>query len=477
MPRFILLLLLPVLILQMQCTSERELLSAQTNLIILLTLDTLRNDHLGFNGYVRDITPFLDDLAGKSVVFTRAYSQMPVTAPAHASIFTSLYPLQHGVLSNGFKMDKGVMTITKYLKGQGYTTAAFVSMTPLFASSNLNIDYDVFDEPVKTEKRYDRPAGETLARAREWLKSQEMGEKMFLWIHLFDPHTPLTPPPMIYKEIAQNSQENKAEFLGYLYGTQSLDYDFWNNNDSFSNNGKLLKYINHYDAEIKYMDQEIDKFYKYMEESGRNNNSMWIVTADHGEGLGNHKYLGHGKLLHNDQSHVPLMIHFPSLRDIHGRVNSVVEHVDIFPTIADILDKPISYKKGPIQGKSLLPLMSSSGRRLYSKRYAFIQRRKYIQKPQYDGLPEYMIEYEKGEAYAIVEASYTYIMKTSLADELYRSDDYYHMLNIIDDDELLSQRIKRVVQNLVERMKMLATQPESMDQRSLDQLRNLGYLQ
>ncbi|MHC4220645.1 MAG: sulfatase, partial [Planctomycetota bacterium] len=165
--------------------------SQRSDRILLITLDTLRADHLSCYGYPRRTSPFIDSIAAEGVRFTRAFAPMATTVPSHASMLTGLYPLQHGVLKNGNRLSDDVGTLPEILASAGFETAGFVSTNRHFADGNLHQGFRHFDEPAPEglELQY-RCAEQTLDTARAWLAQTPPPPRLFLWIHLFDPHMP-----------------------------------------------------------------------------------------------------------------------------------------------------------------------------------------------------------------------------------------------------------------------------------------------
>src|SRR5947199_5316 len=168
--------------------------------VILITIDTLRADSVGFAGNTRVKTPFLDRIASEGTVFTNAHAHNVITLSSHVNILTGLYPYQHGVHDNaGFKLDPKYETVATVLRRSGYTTGAFVGAFPLDSRFGLNQGFDVYDDNYgKGAATLDfviqeRRATAVLDAATRWWKSNE-GKKRFLWIHLYDPHAPYRPP-------------------------------------------------------------------------------------------------------------------------------------------------------------------------------------------------------------------------------------------------------------------------------------------
>ncbi len=266
--------------------------------IILITIDTLRADSVGFAGNARVRTPFMDRLANEGIAFTEAHAHNVVTLPSHTNILTGLYPYQHGVRDNaGFHLDPKYPTVATMLKADGYTTGAFVGAFPLDSRFGLNQGFDEYDDRYRegTNSRdfvmAERTAPEVLTAAMKWYE-QVRDRKKFLWIHLYDPHAPYAPPPPF------DQQYRDEPYLGEVAAT----------------------------------DAAMQKFLGPVLANGRD--TLVILTADHGESLGEHGELTHGLFAYEGTLHIPLVIWEPGT--IEHRVESrPVRHVDIVPTILD----------------------------------------------------------------------------------------------------------------------------------------------
>lgn len=287
--------------------------SNQPNDIILVTIDTLRADSVGFAGNPVVKTPFLDRIASEGIVFANAHAQNVVTLPSHTNILTGLYPYQHGVRDNsGFKLATDHPTIATMLHHAGYTTGAFVGAFPLDARFGLNQGFDTYDDNYgKGVSSLDfviqeRPATAVLDAATRWWKSNE-GKKRFLWIHLYDPHAPYRPPEPFA------SQYRSDPYLG----------------------------------EIAAVDDALGRQLGPVLDADRN--ALLIVTSDHGEGRGDHGELTHGLFAYEATLHVPLIVHQAGLA--HRVEPGYVRHIDIVPTI---LDRVGVEKPAALAGSSLL---------------------------------------------------------------------------------------------------------------------------
>ena len=267
--------------------------------IILVTIDTLRADRLGCYGARRPATPALDALARESILYEDVTAPAPITLVSHSTILTGLNPPAHGVRANGsFRLPAAVMTLPAFLKAEGFATAAFVGSFVLNREFGLDRGFDLYDDampprPGSRKLLFDeRPAEEVLGRARAWLSSRTR-EKFFLWIHLFDPHAPYRPPAPFDRSYADDP----------------------------------------YAGEVAYVDAELGKFFAGIREMGIYDGALIVVTADHGESLGEHGEKTHGLFVYQSTLHVPLIVRPPGGEPSPVRVGSPVGLVDIAPSV------------------------------------------------------------------------------------------------------------------------------------------------
>jgi arylsulfatase A-like enzyme/Tfp pilus assembly protein PilF len=277
------------------CRGEKAPPSVRPPDVILVTIDTLRADSVGFAGNPRIKTPFLDRLAAEGVVFTNAHAHNVVTLPSHTNILTGLYPYQHGVRDNaGFKLDASHATLATILHDAGYATGAFVAAFPLDARYGLNRGFDTYDDNYgKGAATLDfvlqeRPAAPVVDSAARWWQSNA-GKKRFMWVHLYDPHAPYHPPEPFASQYADNQYLGEVAYVDDVLGRQL---------------GPLLS-----------------------------DNTMVVVTADHGESLGEHGELTHGLFAYEATLHVPLLVWRKGMA--HKVDGDYVRHIDIAPTILE----------------------------------------------------------------------------------------------------------------------------------------------
>ncbi len=341
--------------------------------ILLITIDTLRQDHLGCYGYERAHTPNIDKIAHEGVMFSETVAPGPRTGPSHISILTGLYPHHHGAIRNGDWISDKVTTLPEILSTYDYSTAAFVSgWTLRNESCGLTPRFQFYDEnfsPLKLIQeaalqlrlinlgtvfgpklglnpvRVERSAASTTDAAIRWLQRNH-GHPFFLWVHYFDPHDPYDPPP--------------------FYRTMHVKSSHWKINKNFFNldvveGEKLIKDKNFdymialYDGEISYVDAEIGRLYKTLNDLQINSNTILLVTADHGESLGEHNYYCVHRDLYETCLRVPLIFNNPKAQYTKQLIHGPTRLIDIAPTILDLLNID---EKVHFDGKSLLPLMN-----------------------------------------------------------------------------------------------------------------------
>jgi hypothetical protein len=212
---------------------------------VLVTLDTLRADHLGLYGYPRPTSPFLDELASRGVVFERAYAPMATTAPSHASIFTSLYPLEHGVVSNGRRLVASFPTLAQRLRASGLRTAGFVSAHAHWSPIDLDRGFEVFDARPRDSREVYRTADRTVDAALDWVSGCTDCDRLLLFVHLFDAHAPLRPPARHLDVFRTASPEARLEHAEFLEASHRVPIAFYSDDP-----GRMLFIMDRYDAEV-----------------------------------------------------------------------------------------------------------------------------------------------------------------------------------------------------------------------------------
>lgn len=267
--------------------------------LLIITLDTTRADRLGCYGYKDASTPSLDGIARRGVLFHRAYSPAPLTLPAHASLFTGLYPPEHGLRTNGLgRLDESLLTLPEMLKQAGYDTAAFVSSFVLDKRFGMNqgwshYDDQIIDDSTPEALQRQRTAGNVTDAALSWLDGHGP-RPMCLWVHYYDAHFPY--------------DAHQDEF-----GDQFVKRP--------------------YDGELAAIDAQIARLLDRLEDKGIRQNTWIIVCGDHGEGFGDHVEQTHGYTLYDCTQRVPLLMEWPKHLAQGHEVREAVSFVDLLPTI------------------------------------------------------------------------------------------------------------------------------------------------
>jgi len=292
--------------------------------IIVITIDTLRADHLGSYGDRDAATPTLDALARRGVRFADAVAHAPLTLPSHASLFTGLTPARHGIRNNPeFVLDESVPTLAERFRAAGYETAAFVSGFPLSRRFGLARGFDVYDDQFpRGDSRSDAPyterrADTTVGAVSAWLARRTPAAKPYLlWVHLFDPHRPYDPPSPFRERFHDRP----------------------------------------YDGEIAFVDAQIAALQAAVGDPDQTR-TITVVTADHGEGLDEHGEPTHGLFVYNSTIRVPLIVAGPGIPS-DQTVDSLVRLVDVTPTLLDLARLPAL---PGVDGRSLTTTFSNRG--------------------------------------------------------------------------------------------------------------------
>lgn len=341
--------------------------------IVLLTIDTLRADHLPWHGYPRNTAPFLGDLAERSTVFLDAMSTASHTAPSHGSMLTGLYPSQHGVTRNGGDLHESITTLPEILGAEGYDTAAFTSVIFL---DGLSKGFDEFFDAGVTEyelrhglaTKSHRQAVDTVGAAMEWLEQRSPDKPFCLWVHLFDVHE-WKDQPAPDEVLERLHAEDAAAGLAGEALVQRLVDDHALNPDWFESEkglGDSLPNIDRYDGAISVVDGAVADLFEAVSDAPGGDNVVWIIAADHGEGFTNHDLLGHSRHVYNEQLSVPLLVHGSHGRWPASRVQGLVQPIDIVPTMIELVGAALSPTTLPVgsenlQRRSWVPLLRGEG--------------------------------------------------------------------------------------------------------------------
>ncbi|MEO8585089.1 MAG: sulfatase-like hydrolase/transferase [Acidobacteriota bacterium] len=301
--------------------------------VILVSVDTLRADHLPSYGY-RDVdTPGLDALQKDSVVFDSAFSPVPLTLPAHTSLFTGLLPYQHGVRDNvGYRLSPERTTLATFLKQLGYATGGAVSAFVLDHATGIAAGFDAYRDDVEMRAsaeamgQVQRSGAATEELLESWIAGQPADKPFFAFLHLYEPHSPYDPPEPFRTRYAKRP----------------------------------------YDGEIAAADAVVGRFVGFLKSKGLYDKAIVVFLSDHGEGLGDHGEDEHGIFLYREELRVPLFVKLPGKARAGERIGAPAGIVDVFPTVAALLGEkvPASLAGEPLLGGGPPP---GSDRRVYSE--------------------------------------------------------------------------------------------------------------
>ncbi len=418
--------------------------------VFLITIDTLRADHVGCYGN-RDIqTPTLDSLANDGIRFANAFTPSPITNTSHASILTGLLPSAHGVMHFGMPIAPGTRTLAQIMKEHGYATAAFIGAFILDSRAlapGFDRGFDYYDNfpanlPKKASRyvRVERRGMDVVHRAEKWLLKHTGTQRKFMWVHLYDPHDPYDPPPPYNREYA----------------------------------GRL------YDGEIAYADSALGQFVAFLKKQGIYDHSVILVVGDHGEGVGEHGEQTHGIFLYDATTHVPLILKLPRLLSAGNTrptnpsglvLAAQVRTVDILPTVLEL--EGINFSDH-LDGASLRPLWSSQAIPVAHHDAAAAKASAFAERVAL-GETDYPIRFGWAPLKSVRAGGLKYI--EAPRPEFYdlRADPH-ETQNLYEPWNEDVQRLRGMVAELRKRSVNTCAEAAGVSRQTLDQLKALGYL-
>ncbi len=329
------------------------------NNILLITIDTLRADHLSAYGYPRMTSPVLDSLAANGVRFDMPIVQWPKTGPSFASIFTSTYPKDNGIVRKiGTRLPDQFKMLAEVLKDQGYATRAVVANGAVASEFNFNQGFDTYIESWKlTPPDEDTdPTGAAMINqlVATVLDSHQPDQPLFLWVHYLDPHFPYEAPEPWTDKFANDELFDPTQKVDVTDEKPRRQMMGIGHEQVLAGRDELDFYIARYDAEIAYVDSMIGELLEFLDQKGLMQDTLTVITSDHGESLGEHQYyFDHGRFSFQTCLRVPLIFHQPGVLD--PRVDaSPVELLALTPTLLEAAG--VELENGVwMQGESLWP--------------------------------------------------------------------------------------------------------------------------
>jgi arylsulfatase A-like enzyme len=383
--------------------------------IFLVVVDTLRGDHLSILGNSRLCLPHITDLAIRGPIFSQAFTHIPITGPSHSALFASRYPSEIGITNNGMSFPQREIALAEVLRADGWRTAAFTSLGVLDAKFGFDQGFETFVDDMPPSWIVD--SREINRRVFDYLETCPR-EGNFFFIHYCDPHEPYLSHGADFQEVRVTYEDRplpRADIANRFYfeypltvppgvtnlrltgerefrlrnsliepagsGIQIAPGEGWRKDiaGTLAATDGVLRLINRTEAtaeveahlflteilapeevreryirEVEYNDRAIGQLHRALEGKGMLENSLLVLTSDHGEGLGEHGEIGHVEQLYDSMIHVPLLLSGPGLPSSFGIVEEPVGLCDLFPTVMDLLDIPVLHS---IRGRSLVPLL------------------------------------------------------------------------------------------------------------------------
>ncbi len=342
---------------------------------LLITLDTLRADHLGCYGWGPNTSPALDRFAESSTVFLDVTCSMPTTLPSHVSIFTGLPPAVHGVTRNGMVPERDLVTVFDRFGERGVRTAAIVSAGVLQDRflTGLGFEQLIFDRSHPDV--FQVPGDVVSDNAVRWL--DRYGDQAFaLWLHYFDPHEPYDPP-------GEFAEAFVGEYNGPLADDLETDWLVSLNDPEVVaalSDDDRQHIVNLYDAEIAFLDRQLERVFRHLEDRGLLETTMVVIVGDHGQAHGENGFWGHGERLLEPVIKVPMMMRLPG-QEMGNTVATAVETLDVAPTVVEVFGLPEMMQR---PGRSLVDALDGRGIETLERR--IVVRRSYSDVPVRRGL-------------------------------------------------------------------------------------------
>ena len=407
---------LPLALLINFCSGRDETKTPAETPVILISIDTLRSDHLPAYGYRGVQTPAIDALRADSILFERAYSHCPLTVPSHATVFTGRLPAETGMRdNNGYTLAAETETLAELLSKKGYTTGAAISAYVLRKGSGIERGFGSWDDDIArpsdpSDRGTQRDGSETLLAAEKWIAANPTA-RPFYFLHLYEPHSPYTPP-----------EPHRS------------------------------RYQNSYDGEISRADELVGRFLTHLKSSRLYDSALIILFSDHGEGLNDHGEDEHGIFLYREALQVPLLVKLPGGEQGGSAVTRPVQLSDIFPTVLEVIGaKDMQDAKSASGARSLLD-GDSTPRQIYSETY----------------FPRFHFGWS--DLHSLISEDHHYIEAPQ--PELYAASDVAEKVNVLGDNRRVFAAMRRDIEPLIR----AADAPRPVTSEEAAKLAALGYL-
>ena len=461
--------------------------------ILLLVLDTTRADHLSCYGYPKPTTPSLDQLSAEGVLFEQAYSPAVWTLAGHASIFTGMAPSKNGANAEHIYLEDSFTTLAEILQGCGYRTAGFCNNAWVSEFTGLDQGFQHY------RKMWLKPYGTNFLIAHGFFRGIQMlfsdapptgdvanttrevldwvgkdGEKpFFVFINLMEPHPPLDYRPDFTTPFLPEDMSPED-----LKKVNQNPYSIWAGKKKMDE-AEFAGYRALYDGELRYMDSHLGTFFGKLRSAGILDDTLVVVTADHGEQMGEGGYLGHHFALREALIHVPLIIRYPKLFPAGNRIANRVQTLDILPTMLAMLGIEAPEVWESLQGESLYPLPQDKGRYIIAEEMRPLLEMKFVNAFQ----PSFDVDREYGHRIkACLEDQYKYVFQDDGKEEIYDIEqDTQEVQNVLKKHPDVVKRFRGKMQKWLASFEPFEIKEEDYrfkpDKATEEQLRSLGYIQ
>ena len=430
--------------------------------IILISIDTLRQDALGVYGGKDVKTPNLDKFAKEGAVFENAYSNSPWTLPSHATMFTGFTPTHLGIRKVEDRLGKNALTLPEVLNNYGYITAAVTSYILVSPSYGFDQGFDrfIYNRDLKADQ---------IAQAASAFIKINKDKKFFLFLHLYDPHWPYHPPLEIAREFFS---EEPTQDMYDLLRTQNY-YDWVVK--AIKGSDELVSFSRKmYDAEVSYVDMALGKVFAALAQEGIEGRTVVIVTSDHGEEFKEHGLMGHGLTLYDEALKIPFIVRFPALIPNETRIKMPVQLIDIFPTVLAMagIESPIAH----IEGKDLTSEVYLRGKE---------ESREILAETAMSGEMRYAV-FEKGFKYITpFELTFGETLISHDTELFDLNQDPGELANLAEDmptmtnhfKELLAKSLTNIERAQKDHGLLNSGESKELSSEEIERLRSLGYIQ
>ena len=441
--------------------------------VVLIVLDTMRQDRMACYGYDKPTTPVLDQLAATARVFDRAYSTTSWTLPAHASIFTGQYPATHGATQEHWVLSESALTLAEVFRAEGYATAGIHANPILTAGAGYEQGFETYqsawEQPYGTS-----PENKTLNLFRDTLAAQSPGKPFFLFVNVIEPHSPYDSARQFQDRFVTDPTQTiiRNMWAPYYIGEKTFTP------------AELQHLSERYDGEVLYADYMVGEMIRALQAHAAWENTIFVVTSDHGENFGDHGHYDHVFSLYEGTTRVPLILHYPAAV-APGRETHRVQVTDIFATLTDLCGITT---EAALRGPGLLESPPPAARPIVMEYYYPRQTIEVYKDPAKRASPK--LDPYRRRLRAIIQDGFKYIWADKGAEALYAIDaDPKETNNLIDSpahQATLATLRLALADWVTAHASAATTSPSSelpatpmreLDDDTVDALRSLGYLE